>query len=214
MVPYHIHEVPFQHFSARIHKLLASLSLDEDDNITCSMHFNLAIRNEDTTVIPDLHLELCLRHPPGARAIPFWVGECGFSSIRTEMERQLMLVANIIPEMDVAIMVSICEVHHDLPPRDHLLHSLPALSHTAFTPTVAPSAYSLDPVIVEDVTWLEIKSVTFCVLLRGTNGEFNFTERGPLYAQGVSLLPLQRIAQADLAYPILSHCFPISRWMK
>jgi len=165
MVPYHIHEVPFQHFSACIHKLLASLSLNEDDDITCSMHFNLAIGNEDTTVIPDLHLDLCLHHPPGAHAILFWVEECGFSSIQTEMERQLMLVANIIPEMDVAIMVSICEVYHDLPPRDHPLHSLPALSCTAFMPTVTPSAYSLDPIVVEGITWLEIKSVTFCVLL-------------------------------------------------
>lgn len=181
---YHIHVTPFQHLSKCIHKLLDKLSLDDDDDVNCSIHFNLAIVGANPAIILDLHFDIRPLHPPGSPAIPFWVGECGFSSSQKEMERQLMSVASIVPEMDVAIMVSIREVHHDLPAHDHPLRSMPVLPRSSFTPTVTP--HSLDPVIVEGVNWLEVKSVTFRVFLRGPDGEFDFKQRGSFFAQGVS----------------------------
>jgi len=85
-------------------------------------------------------------------------------------------------------MVSISEANQTLPPYDHPLHSLPALSRDAFTPVVAPQERLLEPVVVNDITWLEVKSIIVRVFLRGPDGKFNFGERGPLFAQG-SLYP-------------------------
>ncbi|KAH0825747.1 hypothetical protein J3R83DRAFT_8787, partial [Lanmaoa asiatica] len=188
MAPYPIHETPFQHLSKRVDKFLKQLSLDEDDDIGCGFHFNLALDSEDAAIIPDIRLDLRPLHHPGFRPIPFWVGECGFSSNQTEMERQLTSAAATVPEMDVAIMVSIREANRALPPYDHPLHSLPPLPRDAFTPVVAPRGRSLVPVVVNDITWLEVKSIIVRVFLRGPDGKFNFRKRGPLFAQG-SLYP-------------------------
>lgn len=122
MVPYPIHEVPFQHLSKRIHQLFGSLSLDDSCGVTWNTPFNLGIENATITIVPDMHLDLRPRRPPGVRAIPFWAGECGFSSLQREMQRQLGTVADIVPELDVAITIAIRESTVTLPPPSHPLH--------------------------------------------------------------------------------------------
>lgn len=190
MAPYEVHEVPINHLSSRIHKLLASLSLDPSA-VSCTTHLNLAIRGDtgSSMLIPDFRLDLRTIRPPFTPQIPFWVAECGFSSSQKDMIHQLDLAASIVPQTDVALMISIQEKKYVSPPRTHPLHSRPPLSHSNFVPAELPITKTLPPVVVEGITWIEVKSVTIHVFLRGPDGVFDFGEDASelVHAHGVSL---------------------------
>lgn len=186
MVPYQIHEVPFQHLTKIMHQLFHDLSLDHSSGVIWNTYLNCRIQEDTTVIVPDMHLDLRPRRPPGVPAIPFWVGECGFSSLQPEMEHQVNTVASIVPELDVGITFAIREQKYFAPPETHPLRTLPRLFRHAFEPLNPPNVGSLKAVIVKDVTWIEIKSVTVRVFLRRPDGTFNFKEKGSFYAQGVS----------------------------
>ncbi|KAF8431199.1 hypothetical protein L210DRAFT_869985 [Boletus edulis BED1] len=194
-MPYPIHEVPLQHLSERINRLLIHLFPSENEHVTWKNHFNLAIENERScsVLVPDFHLDLRPRHPPCSRAVPIWVGECGFTSSKRKLQRQLELATTMVPELDFAVMVFIRKAACRLPSYDHEL--LP-LSRSDFTPSMPPRPNSLDPVVVGGITWLTVKSVNFHVFLRGADGKFNFKEGGSLYAQG-KLFPHQQMDGVD-----------------
>ncbi|KAF8431200.1 hypothetical protein L210DRAFT_3651255 [Boletus edulis BED1] len=196
IAPYPIHGVPLQHLLKRINRLLIRLLSSENEHITWKNHFNLAIENESSVVIPDFHLDLHPCRPSCSRAIPIWVGECGFSLSEKEMERQLELATTMVPKLDFAIMVSIREQAVHLPSHNHPLYTLPPLSRSDFTPSVPPEPNSLDPVVVRGITWLTVKSVDFRMFLRGADGKFNFKKGGPLYAQG-TLFPRRQMDGVD-----------------
>ncbi|KAG6374758.1 hypothetical protein JVT61DRAFT_4134 [Boletus reticuloceps] len=107
IAPYPIHGVPLQHLLELINRLLIRLLPSGNEHVTWKNHFNLAIENKSSVVIPDFHLDLYPCLPSCSRAIPIWVGECGFSSLEKEMERQLELATTMVPELDFTVMVSI-----------------------------------------------------------------------------------------------------------
>lgn len=185
MAPYDIHECAIRHFGTRISKMLSMYQLDEDQHVTFELHLNSAIRKGQTVVIPDFHLDLRSRSGVSLPRFPFWVGECGFTSGRSQMQTKLKSVAAIAPEMEVALMICIRDSKESLPPRSHPLHSAPELHRAAFTPSHPPTNYIV-PVVVEGIKWLDIKSITVSVFLRGSDGKFNFKDRGEVYAVGVS----------------------------
>lgn len=101
------------------------------------------------------------------------------------MKRQLRLAARISPQMDTVIIISIKEGDFKLPPKTHPLLSRPDLSCSVFK-TVGTRSLGV-PVVIENINWLQVKRVTFHVALWRPDGEFEFEEKGPLYAEGVSL---------------------------
>lgn len=185
MPPYEIHEAPIRHFARQIQEALWIHGLHKDEQIACEVNLNTAIRKGSTVVVPDFGLELRPLHKVALEPIPFWVGECGFSSTRSHMEYQLKAVLDVIPEIDALFMISVREEKRDLPPIHHPLHAARELSRSAFSPSTTPDKY-FQPVVVEGITWIEVKSVTINLFLRGSNGEFNFKKRGEAYAVGVS----------------------------
>ena len=103
------------------------------------------------------------------------------------MKHQLASVARMAPELDFTFMVSIQEKVHHFLPTDHSLHSHPILSYTTFEQLISANAAPLAPVVIEDMCWAEIKSITFHCFLQEDNGQFDFSEKGSLCAQGVCL---------------------------
>ena len=189
MAPYAIHEAPIRHFSKCVDKMLSKLSLDDDDNITMELHTNLVIEDNavNNLIIPDFHLNLCSRCNSRSPLVPLWVGEIGFSSGVSLMKHQLASAARMAPELDFAFMVSIWEKACRFPPTDHPLHSHPILSYTTFEQLISANAAPLAPVVIEDMCWAKIKSITFHCFLQEDNGQFDFSEKGSLCAQGVCL---------------------------
>ncbi|KAI5994215.1 hypothetical protein EDC04DRAFT_2613261 [Pisolithus marmoratus] len=184
MAPYPIHEVPIQSFAGRIRYFLDKNSLGADDTPRGHhpvLNFNLAIEDDEspTTIIPDLRLDL---RPQFLSPVPTWVMECGFSSTQHHMEAQLRAAADIIPGLDAALTISIREENSSLPPKTHPLHSLPLLPRSAFMPT-PPHRYSFGPIVVKDVKWISVASVTFQISLKERDGRIRFGD-GPLWAQG------------------------------
>jgi hypothetical protein len=104
------------------------------------------------------------------------------------MIRKLAAAVAMSPEIDAAFMISIRESSLRLPEPNHPLFSLPKLQRTAFTPDTLPHDIRLTPIVVEGVTWINIKSVNIFVFLRGADGKFNFSMENALSAQGVSML--------------------------
>ncbi|KAI5983522.1 hypothetical protein EDC04DRAFT_2616156 [Pisolithus marmoratus] len=184
MAPYPIHEVPIQSFAGRIRYFLDKNSLGADDTPRGHhpvLNFNLAIEDDEspTTIIPDLCLDL---HPQFLSPVPTWVMECGFSSTQHHMEAQLRAAADIIPGLDAALTISIREENSSLPPKTHPLHSLPLLPRSAFMP-MPPHRYSFGPIVMKDVKWISVASVTFQISLKERDGRIRFGD-GPLWAQG------------------------------
>jgi hypothetical protein len=108
MVPYKIHELAMNNFSQRVRDLLQPFRLSDDMDVTVIVNGNLAISDGDFKVVPDFRLSLRSMHNHGGQAlIPWWVGECGFSSTVTTMLRQLGAAAEMAPEMDLTLMISI-----------------------------------------------------------------------------------------------------------
>jgi hypothetical protein len=105
------------------------------------------------------------------------------------MVYQLISVVEIAPKMDAAFMICIREVKRKLPPTHNPLHSDPELPRSAFSPSSTPANY-LQPVTVEGIKWIEVKSVTFNVFLCRSDGKFDFKDTGELYAVGVNYLYL------------------------
>jgi hypothetical protein len=141
MSPYEIHEAPIQHFSKHIEKALRTHVLNTDDKIACEVHHNMTIHKGPTVVIPNFMLDLRLLHRVALEPVPLWIGECGFSSIRSHMVYQLKSVVEIAPEMDAAFMICIREVKRKLPPTHNPLHSAPDLPCSAFSPSSTPANY-------------------------------------------------------------------------
>ncbi|KIJ11759.1 hypothetical protein PAXINDRAFT_15342 [Paxillus involutus ATCC 200175] len=136
MVPYEIHELAMNNFSQRVRDLLQP--------------------DGDFKVVPDFRLSLRSMHNHGGQAlIPWWVGECGFSSTVTTMLRQLGAATEMAPEMDLALMISIREKKRKPPPYGHALQTSPKLHRSDFDHTT--SVVTLDPVVVGGVSW--VKSV-------------------------------------------------------
>lgn len=187
MASYAIHEAPIRHFSKCVDKMLSRLSLDDDDDVTMEVHTNLAIEDDaaNNLIIPDFHLDLCSRRNSRSPSVPLWVGEVGFSSGVSLMRHQLASVARMAPKLDFAFMVLIQEKARRFPPTDHPLCSRPVLSYAAFEQLISANAAPLAPVVVEDVCWAKIKSITFHCFLREDNGQFDFSGKGSLCAQGV-----------------------------
>ncbi|KAG6369906.1 hypothetical protein JVT61DRAFT_13372 [Boletus reticuloceps] len=186
MAPYAIHEAPILHFSKRVDKMLSRLSLDDDNDVAIELHTNLAIDDGAATnlIIPDFRLDLCSRRVARSPSVPFWVGEIGLSSGVPLMRRQLVSAARMAPELDFAFMISIRERARCSPPIDHPLRSRPYLSYAAFEHLIAVNAAPLPPVVVEDICWAEIKSITFHCFLREDNDQFDFSGKGSLCARG------------------------------
>jgi hypothetical protein len=149
----------------------------------------MTIRKGPTIVIPDFMLDLCPLHHVALEPVPLWIGECGFSSTRSHMVYQLKSVVEIAPKMDTAFMICICEVKRKLPPTHNPLHSDPKLSRSTFSPSSTPANY-LQPITVEGIKWIEVKSVTFNVFLCGSDSKFNFKDTGELYTVRVNCLYL------------------------
>lgn len=197
--PFVIHEAPFKFFSKCVDELLRSLSLDPTGDVTWSFSFNGSVDNvSDGSTVPDFHLDLESPHMP----TPLWVGESGFSSSVPEMTRKLKLAAKIIPEIDLLIMVNISEEKFFSPSARHPLASSPPLPRSAFQTASIP--HLEDPVIVEDVIWLKLRSISFHVALRGPDGAFSF-DTGPLCTEGVSHYRLGEI----YTHLVLQTLFPL-----
>ncbi|KIJ10080.1 hypothetical protein PAXINDRAFT_16872 [Paxillus involutus ATCC 200175] len=110
MVPYEIHEPAMNNFSQCVRNLLQPFRLSDDMDVTVIVNGNLAISDGDFEVVPDFRLSLHSMHNHGGQAlIPWWVGECGFSSTVTTMLRHLGAAAKMAPEMDLTLMISIRE---------------------------------------------------------------------------------------------------------
>lgn len=168
--------------------ILADLSLLRDRDIHVTCNFNLPIENKEIVVIPDFNLTLRPLLPPTPCATPFWIGECGFSSTKKKMLCQLEKITGNAPESDIAMMISIREKGNRLQKKE----PLPELSPSAFRPTTIPEAGSLVPVVINGITWLHVKSITFHVFLRQADGTFSFKKEGTSYAEGVSHLLIQQ----------------------
>ncbi|KAI9574059.1 hypothetical protein HD554DRAFT_2166914 [Boletus coccyginus] len=186
MTPRPIHEAPIVFLSECSRALLVPHRLDR---ITPLFLFNSPIESDNNSVTPDFRLDLELSYRPLEFPVPVWIVECGFSQTRIGMERKLAAAVAISPEIDAAFMISIRKSSLKLPESDHPLFSLPKLQRTAFTPDTLPHDNKLTPIVVEGVTWIDIKSVNISVFLRGEDGEFNFSEGNALSARG-SLVPL------------------------
>ncbi|KAF8835416.1 hypothetical protein BDN67DRAFT_984642 [Paxillus ammoniavirescens] len=153
MVPYEIHELSMNNFSERVHDLLQPFPLFNDMDVMTIVNSNLAISDRDFEVVPDFCLSLHSLHNYGGQAlIPWWVGECGFSSTVTTMLRQLGAAAEMAPEMDLALMISIREKKHEPPPYRHALQTSPKLHRSDFDHTKSI-------VTLGGVTWVEIKLI-------------------------------------------------------
>ncbi|KIJ09207.1 hypothetical protein PAXINDRAFT_17702 [Paxillus involutus ATCC 200175] len=73
-------------FSLRVRDLLQLFRLSNDMDVTVIINSNLTISDGDFEVVPDFRLSLRSMHNHGGQAlIPWWVGECGFSSTVTTM---------------------------------------------------------------------------------------------------------------------------------
>ncbi|KIJ10199.1 hypothetical protein PAXINDRAFT_16770 [Paxillus involutus ATCC 200175] len=186
MVPYEIHKLAMNNFSQRVHDLLQPFRLSNDMDVTVIVNGNLAISDRDFEVVPDFHLSLRSMHNHGGQAlIPWWVGKCGFSSTVTTMLRQLGAAAEMAPEMDLTLVISIREKKHKPPPCGHVLRTSPKLHRSDFNHTT--SVIMLDSIIVGGVSWVEIKSIKLHVLLHREDGNFDFSGEGPLCAQGENM---------------------------
>ncbi|KIJ19288.1 hypothetical protein PAXINDRAFT_7788 [Paxillus involutus ATCC 200175] len=183
MVPYEIHELAMNNFSQCVHNLLQPFWLSNDMDVTVIVNGNLAISDRDFEVVPDFRLSLCSMHNHGEQAlIPWWVCKCGFSLTVTTMLRQLGAAAEMAPEMDLTLMISIREKKRKPLPYGHALRTSPKLHCSDFDHTT--SVVTLDPVVVGGVSWVEIKLIKLHVFLRGEDGNINFSGEGPLCAQG------------------------------
>ena len=213
MAPYTIHEAPIHHFSKHINKMLSKLSLDDDNNVTMELHTNLAIEDDavNNLIIPNFHLDLCSHCNSRSPSVPLWIGEIGFSSGVSLMKHQLASAARMAPESDFAFMVSIQEKVCHFPPTDHPLCSHPILLYATFEQLISANVTPLAPVVVEDVCWAKIKSITFHYFLQEDNGQFNFSGKGSLCAQGVCL-PWFYIYDYHWLLILSRHYSPTWRW--
>ncbi|KAI6025196.1 hypothetical protein BKA83DRAFT_4491939 [Pisolithus microcarpus] len=153
--------------------------VDRDDDLI-TLHTNLPVWDGEATtiIIPDLCLDLW---PPGGLSLPIWAMESGFSSTLVQMCSQLKAVADIVPELDAAFLVSVCEAKYTPPPKSILLYTLQPIPPSAF---VLPThTLSFGPVVVEGITWISIDSITFKASLQCEDGWLRFGE-GPLFAKG------------------------------
>ncbi|KAI6096292.1 hypothetical protein EV401DRAFT_2083147 [Pisolithus croceorrhizus] len=136
MLPFVIHKVPIQQFTKCINLFLCQndLSLEDvdRDNDLITLHTNLPVLDGETTtvIIPDLCLDL---QPPG-----------GLS-----MHGQLKVVADIVPELDAAFLVSIHEAKYTPPPKSIPLYTLQPIPPSAFAPPT--HTLSFGPVVVEAI---------------------------------------------------------------
>ncbi|KAI6016867.1 hypothetical protein BKA83DRAFT_4497388 [Pisolithus microcarpus] len=184
MPPLAIHKVPIQQFARRINLFLCRTDLsledvDRDDDLI-TLHTNLAVRDGEATtvIIPDLRLDL---RPPGGLSLPIWAMESGFSSTPVQMRSQLKAVADIVPELDAAFLVSIRKTKYTPPPKSIPLYTLQPIPPSVFAPPT--HTLSFGPVVVEGITWISINSVTFEASLWCEDGQLRFGE-GPLFAKG------------------------------
>lgn len=175
MTPFEIHEAPIRNFGTCIQNALRNHGLDSDEEIACEVHFNTTIRKGSTVVTPDFLLDLRPVHHIALDPIPVWVGECGFSSSRQHMIHQLKSVIAICPEVDTVLMICLREARDRLPDTNHPLHAAPELLRSVFSPTSQPVGH-FQPVVVEGIKWLEVKSIYVQVFHRGSDGNFNFED--------------------------------------
>ncbi|KAI6100744.1 hypothetical protein EDD16DRAFT_1714003 [Pisolithus croceorrhizus] len=107
--------------------------------------------------------------------------ESGFGSTPVQMHGQLRAVADIVPELDTAFLISIHEAKYVPPPKSIPLYTLRPIPPSVFTPPA--HTVSFGPVVVEGITWISITSIIFEASLRCDNGRFRFGE-GSLFAKG------------------------------
>ncbi|KAI6136018.1 hypothetical protein F5141DRAFT_1208405 [Pisolithus sp. B1] len=201
-----IHKIPIQQFAKWINLFLSQngLSLEDvngdDDLIT--LHTNLPVLDGGATmvIIPDLCLDLW---PPGSLSMPIWAMESGFSSTPVQMHGQLRVVADIVPELDAAFLISIHEAKYVPPPKSIPLYTLQPIPPSVFT--LPAHTVSFGPVVVEGITWISISSITFEASLRCDNGWFRFGE-GSLFAKG-HLLPDLEMKGVDRLLDLAVQCF-------
>ncbi|KAF8836718.1 hypothetical protein BDN67DRAFT_1014450 [Paxillus ammoniavirescens] len=168
--------------SEHVCDLLQPFWLSDDMDVMAIVNGNLTISDGDFEVVPDFCLSLRSLHNYGGQAlIPWWVGECGFSLTVTTMLCQLGAAAEMAPEMDLALMISIREKKRKPPPYRHALQTSPKLHHSDFDHTT--SIVTLDPIVMGGVTWVEIKSIKLHIFLQGDDGNFDFLGEGLLCAQ-------------------------------
>lgn len=178
MTPRPIHEVPIKFLADSCHTLLAPYHFP---CLTPQICFNDPIESSSGIVIPDFHITLEPDYQAIKFPIPLWIAECSFSQTRAGMQHKLEKAAAMFPQIDTALMVSIREASSGrLPKADDPLFSHPELPRTAFAPASLPHASALHPIVVENIVWINVRSVTVYVFLRGEDGKFDFTDGNPL----------------------------------
>ncbi|KAI9571896.1 hypothetical protein HD554DRAFT_2168669 [Boletus coccyginus] len=181
-----IHEASIVFLSEGSHAFLVSHHLD---CITPLFVFNSPIESDNNSITPDFPLNLELSYHPLEFPVPVWITECGFNQTQIGMESKLVVAVAISPEINTVFMISIHKSSLELSESDRPLFSLSKLQYTAFTLDTLPYDNKLTLIVIEDMTWIDIKSVNIFVFLCEEDGEFNFSKENTLPAWG-SLVPL------------------------
>lgn len=154
-----------------IHEFLAPYC---QPHIAYDIHLNTMLESLKNLIQPDFHLDLYPCYHPIAFGILIWVSKCGFSQAHPAIECQLQIAAKLTPQMDATFMIFIHESTNKPPPPNNPFCSHFELNCSAFAPDTLPNGNTLLPIVIKNITWLDIRSINICVLLCGEDGKFGF----------------------------------------
>ncbi|KAF8837999.1 hypothetical protein BDN67DRAFT_982859 [Paxillus ammoniavirescens] len=146
--------------------------------------------------------------------VPYEIHELAMNNF-SERVHNLLQPFQLSDDMDVMAIVNgnlaISDRDFEVIPNFHLsLRSLHNYGGQALIPwwvdfDHTTSIVTLDPVVVGDVTWVEIKSIKLHIFLRGDDGNFDFSGKGPLCAQG-SVFPNMQMDTINQLLNLATKC--------